>query len=78
MALCSIVGIAFTCGLWELLDFDYVKESAMHSKRSGHTEFYDRTAEVAEEEERRKRDNLRQILRVAIDHLNEVRNPNVS
>ncbi|KAH0739109.1 hypothetical protein KY290_037814 [Solanum tuberosum] len=46
-------------------------ESAMHSKRSGHTEFYDRTAEVAEEEERRKRDNLRQILRVAIDHLNE-------
>lgn len=78
MVLCSIVGIAFTRGLWEFLDFDYVKESAFHTRRSGHTEFHDRTAEVAEEEGRRTRAELRQRLVAALDLLNEVRNPNMS
>lgn len=78
MSLCSIVGIAFSCGLLELLDFDYLKESVIHSRKSGHTEFYDRTAEVTEEAARRNRANIRQMLRVAIDCLDEVRNPNVS
>ncbi|XP_027775364.1 UBX domain-containing protein 1-like isoform X2 [Solanum pennellii] len=46
-------------------------ESVIHSRKSGHTEFYDRTAEVAEEAARRNRANIRQMLRVAIDRLDE-------
>ncbi|NP_001308771.1 UBX domain-containing protein [Solanum lycopersicum] len=46
-------------------------ESVIHSRKSGHTEFYDRTAEVTEEAARRNRANIRQMLRVAIDRLDE-------
>ncbi|XP_055812010.1 uncharacterized protein LOC129881919 isoform X2 [Solanum dulcamara] len=46
-------------------------ESSFHTRRSGHTEFHDRTAEVAEEEGRRTRAELRQRLEAALDLLNE-------
>lgn len=51
-----------------------MKEFDFHAKRTGHTKFQDKTAEVAEEEERRAREKLLQ----QFEEIIKVRNPNVT